>query len=72
MAQTVTVDGEIIDEYTIRVSRALKGVTGKVKVSVQTSDEESPTSGDEFDRYFMALNFDFSDYTFDRNQANER
>ncbi len=72
MAHTVTVDGEIIDEYTIRVNRALKGVTGKVKVFVQASDEESSTSRDEFDRYFMAQNLDFPDYKFDRDQANER
>ena len=72
MRQTLVVDGELIDEHTIHVEQALKGILGKVKMVLEIPDKEKEGSDDEFERYFMNLSVDLSGFKFDRDEANER
>ncbi len=72
MRQTLAVDGELIDEHTIHVEQALKGVLGKFKMVLELPDHVKDGRNDEFERYFMNFNVDLSSYKFDRDEANER
>jgi len=72
MKQTLVLDGELIDEHTIHVEQAIKGILGKVKMVLEVPNQAKCGSVDEFENYFMNLNVDLSNFKFDRDEANER
>jgi hypothetical protein len=69
----IMLEGELLDEHTIRIEKALSGVTGKFKLVVELPGiPRSATTKEDFRRHFMEIKVDMSSFKFDRDEANER
>ncbi|MDX9801496.1 MAG: hypothetical protein RBT69_09195 [Spirochaetia bacterium] len=72
MKHTIVVEGELIDEHTIRIEHPLKGVLGKVKMILELPGQMDSSESDEFEKHFIDIGIDLAGYKFDREEANER
>jgi len=73
MKHSLILEGELIDEHTIHIEKALTGITGKLKIVVEIPDQPgSEAIQDDFDEYFMNAQVDMSGFKFSREEANER
>ena len=74
MSQRLVTSGDVVDEHTIRVESALKGISGKVNLTVEVPvpGNDDTQQDDDFEGYFMTRNVDLSGFRFDREKANER
>jgi hypothetical protein len=73
MKHAIMLEGELLDEHTIRIEKALSGITGKFKLVVELPGR--PGSGpdkEDFRRHFMNVRVDLSEFKFNREEANER
>jgi hypothetical protein len=73
MKYAIVLEGELLDEHTIRIEKTLPGVTGKFKLVVELPGvPEAASVKEEFRRHFMGVNVDMTGLKFDRDKANER
>lgn len=73
MKYAIAIEGELLDEHTIHIDQALKGVSGKFKLIVELPWKTQTISRqEEFRQYFMNINIDTSEFKFNREEANER
>lgn len=71
MKHAIMLEGELLDEHTIHLEKALSGVTGKFKLVVELP-LRSESGKDVFRRHFMSIGIDMAGFKFDREKANER
>jgi hypothetical protein len=73
MKHAIMLEGELLDEHTIRIEKALSGITGKFKLVVELPGiPRSAAAKEDFRRHFMEIKADRSGFKFDQDEANER
>jgi hypothetical protein len=73
MKHAILLEGELIDEHTIHIEKALTGVSGKLKILVEFPGKPAqPSDGDNFEKYFKDIQVDLKGFKFNSEEANER